>query len=267
MAQHQEREVFIYNTSFGAITAGIGAIINKPKNTNWTKAFLKGAWQGSIGGFVNYCGKKTLYQINKKQNDFYAIPARILHSAGNSIVENAALREPFLQNWHLDYGPARIDFSFKGMFKVRFLPEIIYSAIKTAPHAKFDFKRSVTSGVLVSKTDNTFNRIGVSEGRSVLYTTDPFQNPNQYQVIAHEYVHTYQFEDFQVINAWFKPLQEKIKSKTIRKIFSNYIYFDAPYVFPFYELEGRYPYNRYYKNFFEFEAQRFSTNKQVYYRH
>lgn len=267
VAQHQEREVLIYNTSLGLITAGIGAIINKPQHSNWRKAFLKGAWQGSIGGFINYCGKKTLYQINQKQDDFFAIPARILHAAGNSIVENAALNKPFLENWHIDYGPARVDFTLKGRFKVRFLPEIIYSTIKTAPYGKFDLRRSLTSGVLVFKTDNPLYSIGISHGRSVLYTTNRYLNPNQYQIIAHEYVHTYQFEDFQVINAWLKPIQEKVKSKSIRKIFSNYIYFDAPYVLPFYELEGRYPNNRYYKNFFEFEAQRFSTNSQVNYRH
>lgn len=266
IAQHQEREVLLYNTSFGAITSAIGAVINKPKNTNWKKAFLKGAWQGSIGGFINYCGKKTLYQINKSQNDFAAFPARILHSAGNSIVENAALNEPFLKNWHLNYGPVRLDFSFKGTFKVRFLPEIIYSTIRTAPYGKFDFKKSLASGVLVFKTEYPLSFQGVSHGRSILYTTDKNLNPNPYQITAHEYVHTFQFDDFQVFNAWLNPIQKKVKSKFLRRMFTDYIYFDAPYVLPFYELEGRYPNNRYFRNFFEFEAQRFSTNRHVNFR-
>ena len=60
-AQHQEQTVFFYNVAFGGITSGIGAIINKPKEVNWKKAFLKGFWQGDIGGLLNYTGKKTLY--------------------------------------------------------------------------------------------------------------------------------------------------------------------------------------------------------------
>lgn len=269
IAQHQEREVLIYNTSLGAITSAVGAVINKPKNTNWKKAFLKGALQGSIGGFINYCGKKTLYQINLKGNNFYALPARILHSAGNSIVENAALNEPFLKNWHLNYGPARIDFSFPKKIKFRFLPEIIYATIRTAPYGKLDITKSLTSGVLVFKNKfplNSNNQTGVSFGRSILYTDNPTFNPYPYQILAHEYVHTFQFEDFQVFNSLLNPLQKKVKSKFLRTAFSKYVYFDAPYILPFYELEGRYPNNRYFRNFFEFEAQRFSTNSQVNFR-
>lgn len=60
-AEHQERTVFVYNAAFGGITSGIGGIINRPKEVNWKKAFLKGLWQGGIGGLLNYTGKKTLY--------------------------------------------------------------------------------------------------------------------------------------------------------------------------------------------------------------
>ena len=77
------------------VTSGIGAIINKPKNTNWKHAFVHGAWQGSVGGLLNYTAKKSLYFINKKQNDAYAFPAKILHAAGSSIIENAALYNKF----------------------------------------------------------------------------------------------------------------------------------------------------------------------------
>src|SRR5688500_7808184 len=53
-AQHQERQIIIYNVAFGALTGGIGAAINKPTTVNWRKAFVRGCWQGSIGGVLTY---------------------------------------------------------------------------------------------------------------------------------------------------------------------------------------------------------------------
>lgn len=66
-SQKQERIILMYNVGFGGITSGIGAVINKPKGANWKKHFLKGFWQGSIGGFINYGSKKTLYLNNSNQ--------------------------------------------------------------------------------------------------------------------------------------------------------------------------------------------------------
>lgn len=56
LAQQQEAGVFVYNTLFGGFTSGVGAVINKEKGTRWTKAFARGAWQGCIGGSINYLG-------------------------------------------------------------------------------------------------------------------------------------------------------------------------------------------------------------------
>ena len=65
-SQDQQRTLLVYNVGLGAITSGIGAVINKPKHTDWKKYFIKGLWQGSIGGLVNYSSKKALYLVNKK---------------------------------------------------------------------------------------------------------------------------------------------------------------------------------------------------------
>ncbi len=81
--------------------------------------------------------------------------------------------------------------------------------------------------------------------------------------MAHEIVHQFQFGDFQVFNTWLKPFEKKVKSKTLKTIFSKYIYFNIPYYWGLYEITGRYDPPHYYKNFFEFEAQRFSTNEYV----
>ena len=269
-AQHQEREVFLYNVFFGAVSSGIGAIINKPKVVNWRHAFLRGAWQGSIGGLVNYSSKKTLYLLNKNQDVFYASPALLLHAAGSSIIENAALYQPFLRNWNIDYGPVRIDWSPHRKLKVRFLPEIMYAGIRAGLYGRLNVKESLLTGIGVFETKNYTSgrgQTGYSFCRSVLITDNPFLEPNKDGVLSHELVHVFQYRDYQVLNAWLKPLEKTVRSKTINRIFSRYIYADIPYFVPFYFSQGYYPFNRYFKNFYEFEAERFSTNKLVPYRH
>ena len=38
---NQEAQMAVYNVALGGLTAGIGAVINKQKNTNWKKVFVK----------------------------------------------------------------------------------------------------------------------------------------------------------------------------------------------------------------------------------
>jgi hypothetical protein len=270
-AQTQERQVLIYNIGFGGITSGIGALINKPKDVNWKKTFVKAFWQGSIGGFLNYSSKKTLYLNNLKQTTNFFWPAKILHSAGTSIIENAALNSPFLENWNIDYGPIRFDFSInhKKTFKVRFLPTSVYAIIAVSKYGKFDFKNTLETGNIVfSNKDiirfaNGSTEYGLSFGRAIVFV-DNFPNGiNKYKLLTHEIIHQFQYSEYQIINTWLKPIGNEVKSKVIRNIFENYIYTDIPYHFLTYYLAGYNKYPHYFRNFYEFEAERFSTNKYV----
>jgi hypothetical protein len=268
-AQQQERRMFIYNACFGGLTSGIGAVINKPKDLSWRKAFLKGACQGSVGGALNYSGKKLLHQVSKHQQIAYGLPAKVLHAAGTSIVENAALGEPFLQNWSIDYGPVRFDFSTGGTrrFKARFLPMSISGVVGASKHHRLDLKTTLLTGsiafgnhtgnLVVSRGEYVY---GMSYDRAFAYTATP-SDTFRHEIIAHELVHQFQYRDYQVFNSWLKPLEAKVKSKTLQTIFSKYVYFDVPYVWPAYLLAGQkeYPYN--YGNFFELEARHFSVIK------
>ncbi len=269
MGQKQEQQVFVYNIGLGGISSGIGALINKPKNTNWKKTFIKAFWQGSIGGLLNYTSKKTLYLNNLNQNTNYFWPAKILHSAGCSIMENAALNEPFLQNWNIDYGPFRFDFSIKSKkkFKVRFLPTSIYALVAVSKYGKFDLKYTLKTGNIVFSSNdlirfpNGGTENGLSFGRAIVFVNNS-QN-NIYKLLAHEIVHQFQYSESQIINTWLKPVGMKIKSKSIQNIFTKYVYADIPYHFLNYYLAGYHPSPHYFRNFYEFEAERFSTNKFV----
>jgi hypothetical protein len=267
-SQDQQRALFVYNVGLGAVTSGIGAVINKPKHTDWKKYFIKGFWQGSIGGFVNYSSKKALYLVNKQQEPLYAWPAKLLHAAGLSIMENASLNEPFLQNWNIDYGPVRVDFSINGKkrTRVRFLPESIAGVIFASQTARFNLGRTLSSGSLVFVSKNTFvsshgyKSLGFSYSRAIALGAYANQS---YDVFAHEIVHQFQFGDFQVLNTWLKPFEKKIKSKTLQTIYTKYVYFNIPFFWAIYEASGRFEDPHYYRNFFELEAQRFGSNTHV----
>jgi len=270
-AQKQQRTLFIYNGAFGGVTAGIGSVINKPCHANWKTTFIKGFWQGAIGGILNYSGKKLLYPVNKQQNSLYAWPAKILHAAGYSIVENAALNEPFLQNWHMDYGLFRIDLSFnkKKSFKVRLLPEAVVATVIAGQYGKFDLSSSLMTGEIIFKSrrvldlPNTQPAEGATFGRVVVYVENDQSYYGKDRILSHELVHRYQYNEYQVFNTWLKPVGDKIKSKQLQTIFSRYVYFDAPYAFIPYYIIGQYRDAHFYQNFYEFEAERFSTNEDV----
>jgi hypothetical protein len=270
-AQHQGRTVFVYNAAFGGITSGIGSIINRPKEVNWKKAFLKGLWQGGIGGLLNYTGKKTLYLVNKNQKDIYAWPAKLLHAAGTSIMENAAMNMPFLQNWNIDYGFLRFDFSFgtSRKFKVRFLPDAVVATILASKYGRFDLGTSLATGEIIFKADKLLNlpntpiASGVTFGRAIVYVDTPHTYYTKGRIIAHEIVHRYQYNEYQIFNSWLDPVARKIKSKSLQAIFSKYVYADIPYFFIPYYIIGGSAAPHYFSNFYEFEAERFATGAQV----
>jgi hypothetical protein len=270
-SQKQERTLFFYNVGFGGLTSGIGAVINKPKGTNSKKYFVKGFWQGSVGGLINYSSKKTLYLNNLNQNRAFFWPAKILNSAGTSIMQNASLNQPFLENWYLDYGLLRVDFAIhnKDKFKVRLLPAGIYATIAASRLGKFDLENTLATGQIVFSNKNLFRfrnyntQIGYSFGRGLVFVNNILAYPYPYKLLAHEIVHQFQYNDNQIFTTWLNPIGQKIKSKTLKTIFTKYVYPDLPFSLITYNLAGHYANPHYFRNFYEFEAERFSTNSYV----
>ena len=270
-SQEQERTVFFYNVGFGGLTSGIGAVINKPKGANWKKYFVKGFWQGSVGGLLNFSSKKTLYLNNLNQTNAFFWPAKILNSAGTSIMQNASLNERFLENWYLDYGLVRVDFALhnKDKLKVRLLPAGIYATIAASRFGKFDLETTLATGQIVFSNkemlrySNRNTTTGISFGRALAFVNNSQIYPNKYRTLAHEIVHQFQYNDYQIFTTWLNPIGQKVKSKTIKTIFSKYVYPDIPFTILSYNLAGRYADPHYFRNFYEFEAERFSTNSYV----
>lgn len=262
-SQQQERKLLLYNTTFGGISSAIGAVINK-KNENWKNCFVRGFWQGSIGGLINYSSKKTIYLVNKHNSFEYALPARLLNAAGNSIIYNAAANEPFLQNWNLEYGIFRFDLSLKSQnkFKARILPESIFASAVSLSKGKFDIETTMLTGVMTFKTNKLISTArrtdAINYGRAIIY----LDSAKKYKLVAHEIIHEFQYREYLAFNSFLRPVVSKTKNTGIKKVFEKYIYPDVPYFGLFYMLEGMHLKPQA-KNFFEFEAERLATNKFV----
>jgi len=260
--QHQERQVLLYNIGLGGLTSGIGSIINTPKGQNWKKNFVRSFWQGCAGGVLHYTGKKTVFLINKNQSLSMAWAAKLQHAAGSSITESAAANRPFLQNWNINVGPVRIDYSFGNRkLNLRFLASSVYTCIAGFSLGTLDAKSSLMTGVLVFKTDKLISGdyAGGTYGTGIVYYNDS----GKFHTIAHEYIHSLQYSEYVTFNTWLNPLTSKVGSNKLKNVFQNHIYLDLPYLNLFYWLEGQYSYYYYYRNFYELEAERFATNSYV----
>jgi len=270
-AQNQGMQLFAYNVGFNAITAGIGAAINKPKAVNWKKALLTGAWQGGVGGTLIYASKLSLHLVKTQQHYGYAWPAKILHAAGTSITCNAALHEPFGANWHFNLGFLRFDIRKENPdgLQVRLLPWSINAIYCGLLYGKsFDWQKSIQTGELIFSNKryvlvdfgNGLHREGASFGGSIVIGAE---YTGTYALMVHEIIHEYQFREHLVFNAWVQKATARMKPTTLTSLLSKAIYPEIPYFKLANYIQGRYSPPHYYRNFYEFEAKWFATHRHV----
>jgi len=259
----QRDQILIYNISLGGITGGVGSVINKKKNQTWYETFLKGFAQGSVGGLIQYQGKRIIYEIYKKKTLEYGWLAKIVHSTGASIVENAAANKNFWESWIMHFGFLRIETEpFNSSFRIKLLPVSALGFIDACFLGKFSLKKSLRLGAFYFATDTLIDNRAV--GRS-LYSSIVIDAgySDKYKTIAHEYVHNLQFRDYLTLNNHFSFIDRKLKKNKLYRKLSNYIYFDTPFMYVAYIIEGKHSYEWKFKNFFEMEAEYFATLKEV----
>lgn len=265
--KRQETQLFVYNVGFSVVTTTAGALINKPRNEKVWPCVKRALWQGTLGGVLQFSGKKLTYQITRTDNLWWGWGSKLVHSAGVSICRNAIMNRPFGQYWLIDYGPAHINFfienghlSVRPQFNLLFLMDL-YNSPK---FGKFDLEKTLKLGTVAFKSKNPYfiiNNIyasGLANPRSIVLSQNS-ENINKH-VPAHELVHVYQHLEYSSMNLYFDPLTAKINNRTIKGIF-KYVNVE----FPFYSMTYNLVYrsNHFYRNIYEFEAQFFSTNAYV----
>jgi hypothetical protein len=248
----------LYNVGFGGLTGGIGAVINKKSNEKTGKVFLKGFYQGALGGAVVFGSKKMVYNFHNNENLESLWMAKIVNSAGVSIIENAATNRNFWEKWHLTFGFNRLEYDIKSekKFHYKLMPLALVGTVWATTEGKFNLKYSLQSGTPVFltkdilKTKTLINSIIIEENQEIKRS------------LGHETIHVFQYEEFLNLNMFFdkKKNEWQNKSNFLNKT-NKWIYMDLPsggLLRGLYLLENI---NKkcYFDNYFENEANFYSN--------
>ncbi|AWA30240.1 hypothetical protein HYN48_09185 [Flavobacterium magnum] len=257
-AQRNAKDYAFINIGFHSVVAGVGAVINKKEGEKTGRTFIKGLLGGAAGGSLMYSGKLLTGNISKENTLGYAWPGKIIYSAGNSIMENAAMNRPVLSQFHMNIGIVRLGYDFtKSKINAKVLPLTTIITAYIATQSKFEAVKSLCSGEIIFSS-NKFNSLdldfrGFTVGNVVVLHSNYAQN---YQTIGHEIIHTFQNNDFNFTNAWILTLADK---NNFYRTTSKYLYYEfntllnqAAYWLQYRNDDG------YYSNVFESEAAAFT---------
>ena len=217
--QRNDSQAAFYNVGSKAIIGGVGALINKKSDEKGSKVFFKGMYQGALGGYLTFESKRLVRQFHKTNNYAYLWPSKILNSAGNSIIYNAAANRNFWERWHIDFGFNYLEYDFKREKKLRYriLPFAFYGNAYGFATSKFDFRRTLYTGHLIFQRKSFPESRGIKPEGSALYNTIQFKrniNIDIEAVIAHEIIHVYQYTSAFFINAYVKEPIKRLEEKS-----------------------------------------------------
>lgn len=265
-SQNNDFQAASYNVGLGALFGVVGSVINKKSNEPLGKVILKGLGQGALGGYVTFESKRLLREVDDMNDWKIFWGSKLVNAAGTSIVQNAALNKNFWEQWNLNIGFNRIEFHTKDKFSLKYkvMPIAFVSTTYSFISFKFDASKSFKTGEFIFKTEKEFentNSIGVYYPGFIMYDEKYFNNPylpksGLVNTIKHEIIHSYQSNDFMVLNTYLdKPLNYfSNKNKTVKTL-NKHIYLEFHYL----PLRALYLYEtnsakNYYDNFFEHEA-------------
>ena len=253
-------EAGVSNMAFGGIVGGLGALINKKPNERAGKVFLKGFSQGALGGYLVFESKRLIGKFSNTGDYTYVWPAKLVNSAGTSIMENAASNRNFWEKWHLNIGFNRLELHTKDKLKLsyRIMPFAFGSTIYGFTKGKMDFNESLKIGTFVFNAEEIGNDVSETQGRTISNII-LIQNNYTFKkelILGHELIHTYQYESFVGFNAFLnKPIENLNDKIKFIRIYHDIFYTD--YNFLSYNLIYTILGNKN-DNFFEKEANFFT---------
>lgn len=268
-SQNSDTEAAIYNMASNAIIGGVGALINKKPNEKNSKVFLKGIYQGALGGYLIFESKRLVRNFSQTENYAYVWPSKLLNSAGSSISYNAASNRNFWERWHLNFGFSNLEYDFKRDKRLRYriLPFALYGNINGFATGRFDLRRTLYTGQFVFKNNQIDSRLNTQPFAQAIVNTiqfDPgFNLISLEELIAHELIHVYQYNDYFAANALLKKSVSKLNqksslSKSFHKIFT--VDMNYPLLIGIYNLQNISGVQ--YENiFYEREARYYSASK------
>ena len=198
-------------------------------------------------------------KIESRRSWEYSWYAKIINSAGTSIIENAASNRNFYDLWHINIGFNRFEIDTRNEFRLNYklMPVSFILTAYSAINYKFEPKTTLKTGEFVFLSCNT-DFFGLALGNVIIMKEI---NINEFETFSHELIHAYQYYDYNIFNSYFiKPLNKlNFKSVTFKNL-SKYLYYDfqGAVLRPLYLLENQNR-NCFYDNFFENEAGFYSN--------
>ncbi|MFY8035743.1 MAG: hypothetical protein ACOVMQ_01185, partial [Cyclobacteriaceae bacterium] len=203
-------------------------LINKKPNEKGGKVFLRGMWQGAIGGVLVFSSKKMVYEFAQTENYAWLWSSKLVNAAGVSISENAGANQKFLSTWHFNFGFNRIELNFNKSIKLNYkiMPFALGSFIYASTKGSFDLEQTIKVGQPffwtkeISWPDGGFAIANSVVLNKILY--------NDSQSIAHEIIHTYQYQgDVGFNNYYMKQFNQILKkNNSFTKLYKKWIYTD-----------------------------------------
>jgi len=262
-AQRNDTQAGLYNIGLGSLTGGIGAMINKKPDEKLGKVFVKGLWQGALGGYAVFESKRMVRLIHKNNELGFAWPSKILNAAGTSIVENAAANRNLWEKWHINYGFSRIEIHVKDKFSVRYkvMPVALVYTVGIALQTKFELGQTLQTGHFIFSSNT--KRWEETNSDAIAYPGNIVYKPGEpgfNNILSHEIIHLYQFNDVNGFNAYLdKPYSYLNKNSQSFTTVNKWVYLDVNNILQqyLYLLANK---NRvyYYDNYFEHEAGYYS---------
>lgn len=256
-----------FNVGIGAIIGGIGAVLNKKKNQNTKKVFFKGFREGALGGYLVFESKRLIREFARKENYIYAWSSKLINSAGNSIIENAAENNKFSEKWSFTFGFNRFEISTKEKIKVNYkiMPLSLYSTFYYSLNGRFDLKETLKTGHFIFKTAKVKSfipNIGYADGTTFTNNILILKNLDfgKYKILSHEIIHSYQYENLSAFNAYFNKTKYHLnKHSKILTMYNKYFYTDFNYLLFTFIHQTQVHNNSYYSQPYEKEAFYFSN--------
>lgn len=219
-----EFEIGLYNVGLGGFGGAIGAVINKKPNEKIFNVFCSGFLKGSLGGTFVYGSKKMVSQIHIKEKIEYNWLAKILNSLGTSMIENASSNRKLFEQLHINIGFNRIEVHTKNKIKYKIMPVALLITGIYAYGNKFELEKSLKTGEILFSVSKNFKHAGATWGKLILIDESWLDKNN---LIAHEIIHSYQYEDFNFVNTFInKPKLELLNKSKLGEKLNNFFYFD-----------------------------------------
>ena len=269
----QDLKLAAYNVAIGAVSGGVGALINGDQAPP-LRRFARGAGWGALGGGIAYAGKWQTGYVLANERIAHALPARLLHDAGLSIVENAAHDRPPLDRLSTYLGLVRVDVRPRsGDVQVRLLPvrTIVFGLFLLDSDLDLDVGRSLAFGSPLFVADEISTIFGGGQftgfaayGSVVIKRQ---RNGFNYGITGHELIHVMQVNEMVRIESALRlPLDAQMREYKAYRSLARWLYLDSPALsrITYVLIEGGaldFPCK--YDNWFEREAEAFGFRRAV----